>query len=295
MRQLYRAETDEYILVQADFKQLELWVNTAVTRDKVLEESLVSGDVYSEDAKSIFGAGLLTESRLRKELSVGPDNTDNWLQLVAIARNQGELSTLISSMKKCDCKTKKCTNPDYHVKVSSRHTSKTGHLAGQYACGLPKFHMQMLEADQTITWELSQLVFDGLHKRYARSFAFHKEEMRRVMLCGYSESRILFNRRSYPAPPELSEVANFPIQATAAEIAHLAMVMLDEILRKRFPWHPYMIIMQQHDAFVLEVQKRILAEVLVILKECMEQPHEIEGRVWTFPVDIKTGKRFSDT
>lgn len=255
MRQLYTAE-EEFKLIQADFKQLELRVMAAIAKDEVLEAAIATGDVYTEDAKAIFG--------------------------------------LPSTMQRCKCKGT-CLSPLTHVKDSARHTAKTGHLAFQYGCGLPKFHMQMLEADQSITWRLSETVFHGLRKRYWRTVQYWQEEMARVRRTCYSETRVLFNRRSYPALPELSEVANFPIQGTAAEIANIAMVGLDEELRARYPKHPYMIIMQQHDAFVLEVHHTLVEEVSEILKKYMEQPHIIEGRTWTFPVDIKSGKRFSDT
>lgn len=255
MRQLYTAEPG-YKLIQADKKQLELRVMAAVAKDEVLEAAIASGDVYTEDAKAIF--------------------------------------KLPDSMQRCKCKGT-CLSPLTHVKDSARHTAKTGHLAFQYGCGLPKFHMQMLEADQSIQWQLSKHVFESLRKRYWRTVEYWKEEYARVRRTCYSETRILHNRRSYPALPDLSEVANFPIQGTAADIMNLEMVALDAILTKRYPRHPYMIIMQQHDAFVFEVAIELIDEVEALIKETMEKPHEIEGREWVFPVDIKKGKRFSDT
>lgn len=289
IRQLYTAGPG-YKLIQADFKQLELRVMAAIAKDEVLEAAIATGDVYTEDARAIFAPGFLTKNRLQTELGVAGE----WKLLVKIARDRGVLDKLIASMQRCKC-SGGCKNPDYHISNDSRQSSKFGHLGFQYGCGLPQFHRLMLETDQSVTWGLSKHVFESLRKRYWRTVEYWKEEMARVRRNCYSETRILFNRRTYPALPDLSEVANFPIQGTAAEIANIAMVALDEDLCSRYPRHPYMIIMQQHDAFVLEVLESLVEEVSEILRNVMEQPHIIEGREWVFPVDIKSGKRFSDT
>jgi DNA polymerase-1 len=109
---------------------------------------------------------------------------------------------------------------------------------------------------------------------------------------GYSESRILHRRRVYPSRPDITEVANYPIQSTASDIANLAMIELDRRLKKFVP--EARILTQLHDAFDVECPYRDQRVVKDIMKECMEAEYEINGRKRSFPVDFKIADRWSD-
>lgn len=249
---MYRAAPG-WKLVHADKSQGELRVMAAITQDPALIEALASGDVYTADAKDIFG--------------------------------------LPRHLVKCECKGG-CKAPNLHLKKEARHQSKIGHLAFQYGAGLGTFHSQMLESDQTITFRNSMLVFGGMRKKYKRTVEWWFEEQARVLANHCSESRILFTKRSYPRPPPLTEIANFPVQTTLADDMNLSLVMLDEQLNQ-FGDEAHIII-QFHDAVDVECKPEIVNDVKHVVKVCMEQPRIIEGREYIFPVDLKVGDSWNE-
>lgn len=250
-------------LIGADWAQQELRVMWPIARDEVLGAALQSGDVYTEDAKAIFGLHPGTHKKVEK------------------------------------CEKGQCPDPEHHVKSSARHTAKTGHLAFQFGVGLAKFHTQMIEADQSVTFETSRLVWEALRKRYFRTVEYWFEEQEKVLRTHYSETRILHRRRLYPRPPDLSEVANFPVQGTARDIASICLVQVSKLIKQKYKrrtgkgyWAYF--IKDFHDAFMLEAKDEVAEEVCSRVVSIMQQPFEIEGRVCTFPVEAKIGARESD-
>lgn len=248
MRVMYQARPD-WVMVGADYSQLELRVMAAVSKDEQLEANLQSGDVYTEDAKACFG--------------------------------------LPSHMTKCDCKVKPCAFPDKHVKGGARKAAKIVHLGFQYGAGTPTIYTQALEQDRDIKYGLIKEVHDKLKSVYAGTVRYWFREQELVRQQGFSESRILGRRRSYPREPELTAVANYPIQATASDVANLAMLALDKRLRPFQKRNRAALLLQLHDAFYLEAHPDVVEDVVHAVKESMEQPFEIEGRTWVFPTEIK--------
>lgn len=254
------ARSDDYCLVGADYRQLELWVARAINGDPVLAAALEAGDVYTEDAKFLF--------------------------------------SLPAHMGRCKCEGA-CTKPTQHIKKKARQDAKVGHLAFQYGCELNTFYRQMLEADQDMAFSTAALLHAGLRKRYARTVEWWYEELERVARLGWSESRVLMCRKTYPATPELQTVANWPIQTTAAEVHGLAWLTLGSGRKgrpgtlARFGGEA-LLVKQWYDAFLVECHKGIVDDVVPVVREAMEQPHVIEGREWRFLVDVKTGRRESD-
>lgn len=255
MRAMYRAAPG-HVLVHADYSQLELRVMAAVSGDSVLSAALASGDVYTEDAKDLF--------------------------------------RLPAHYTKCKCDKREgpCKYPDKHVKDAIRKQAKIIHLLFQYAGGEAAIFKAGLEQDRSLTFRTVQLIRQGLLNRYAQTVAYWDAEHARVMETGYSESRILQRRRTYPREPPPTETANYPIQSTASDIANLAMIELDKKLKKHVPGAQ--ILIQLHDAFDVECREGDKRIVNDIMQEVMEKPFIIEGKKFTFPVEIKTGEKWSE-
>jgi DNA polymerase I-like protein with 3'-5' exonuclease and polymerase domains len=243
LRAMYRAAPGK-VLIHADFSQLELRVMAAVSKDEVLAKALTTGDVYTEDAKDIFG--------------------------------------LPAHFTKKD------------VKPASRKQAKVVHLGFQYGAGTGALYIQSLESDRTLKFSQVSLIHAAMKKRYHRTVSYWTEEQERVRNTGYSESRILHRRRTYPREPPITEIANYPIQSTASDIANLAMIELDAALRKYKLKGDF--VTQLHDAFDVESpgDAKTIDDVQSIMRDCMEKPREIEGVMYKFPVDIKVGTHWSD-
>lgn len=263
LRRMYAAPPG-HILIEADYKQQELYVMWLIARDEALGAGL-RGDVYTEDAKAIF--------------------------------------KLPSNITKCKCEGK-CTNvydpisnpSGTHIKDGVRKTAKVGHLAFQYAAGLNAIYMQMLPTDPKIKYSTVDIVHRGLKDHYHRTVSYWHEELERVKKTGYSETRILHRRRYYPREPPITEVVNYPIQGTAAEITTLAIIDLDDMFARTKMRNPVGLWGQFHDAVIVcvpdtDAWKRRGADMV---REAMEQEHTIEGQKHRFRVDLKVGYNWAD-
>lgn len=175
---------------------------------------------------------------------------------------------------------------DQPVKKPARQSAKIIRLARQYGAGLSTCYSQALRMDRTFTLGRTKTLMSAFDRRYYRTVAYWKEEMARVLETGYSESRIMGRRRTYPRPPELSEVANYPIQATAADIMNEEILRLDERLRAELP--EAHIIIQLHDAVDVECPERLVPQVERIIDEVMNRDVTLCGMTRNFGIDRKT-------
>lgn len=180
------------------------------------------------------------------------------------------------------------------LKPAARQLAKTVHLGYQYGAGTDALYRQAVEVDRSLRYDAVALVHAGMKRRYSQTVAYWYEEQARVRETGYSESRILGQRRSYPREPPITEIANYPIQSTAADVANLALIRLDAQLSGAS--RDARIIGQFHDAFLLEVpdEESHLSPVRGLVRDCMEQQHDINGRKRSFPAELKEGYSWSD-
>lgn len=178
------------------------------------------------------------------------------------------------------------------VKKSAYKLAKEVHLAFQYGAGLPTVYARCLREDRRLTYKSVKETFYKMRQRYHRTVAYWDEEMARVKSQGYSEARILGHRRYYPVQPPITEVANYPAQATAAELSMIAMLAIRKQLKtfKRFA----KLIAFTHDSFDVEASEDAEPEVKEMMKTEMERPVYIEGCMYVFPVDIKSGFLWSE-
>lgn len=191
-----------------------------------------------------------------------------------------------------------------------RQASKTGHLAAQYGAGFGPFYRNLLEMDRNFPFKLARALFAKFPITYWRTVEWWAEEMARVQRLGYSETHILHRRIVYPAMPDRSKVANFPIQGTASDIANIVMDLLDRALERinkramplqiwRLPedevQKPCGLVLQVHDFFGVECWEALTDEVADVMKRLMgETEFTINNKVWKFGVEVKRGPWWSD-
>ena len=176
--------------------------------------------------------------------------------------------------------------PEEKVKKGARQSAKIIRLGRQYGAGVKTCYAQALRMDRTFTLSRTQLLVAAFDKRYYRTVQYWHEEMERVLACGYSESRLMGRRRTYPRPPELSETVNYPIQATAADMMNLELIALDERLRADCP--SAHIIIQLHDAIDVECPEKDVPLVERIIDEVMDREWTICGVTRMFGIERKT-------
>lgn len=172
------------------------------------------------------------------------------------------------------------------VKKAARQAAKIIRLARQYGAGLGACYAQALRTDRSFTISRTKLLMAQFDRRYYRTVEYWREETQRVMEKGYSESRLLGRRRVYPLPPDLSEIANWPIQSTASDIMNMEILELDQRLRDEVP--SAHIIIQLHDAVDVECREDDAPKVERIIDEVMNREWTFNHLTRPFHIDRKT-------
>jgi len=120
--------------------------------------------------------------------------------------------------------------------------------------------------------------------------AWHQRMMRTADEVGEVRSAILGRRRCFPLKQfELSEVVNFPVQSTGADIINLGLMdVMPRLPADAFP------ILQIHDAVVFECDEddQELVKEIVVKSFTREVTHE--GITVNFPVDARSGKSWAE-
>lgn len=185
--------------------------------------------------------------------------------------------------------------PDYDVKKLKpglRKSAKIIHLGRQYGAGVKTVFAQALRQDRRFTFDNTRKLMKAWDKTYYRTVRYWDEEMQRVLESGYSEGRVLGGRRVYPRPPERSEVANYPVQRTAAELMNLELIDLHGRLKLEVP--SAKIIIQLHDAIDVECPADKEEQVTRIVNDVMQREWSFCGVTRAFPIELKT-TRYPDT
>ncbi len=224
----------------------------AITGDEALGNGIRKGNVYVEEAKEYFS--------LPAYMTKKPDGVPY--------------------------------DPSLHIKPEAYKITKNTRLAAQYGSGKKKFFQQLIGNDRSVQYDAAMRVRDKFLERNKRTVQWWDEEMDRVYNTSYSESRIMNRRRVYPRPPERPDIANYPIQSTAADVKNIALIAVaDGLVKYKMRSR---IIIDLHDAIYVNTPRAEVAAMKDLLQSCMERPYVIQGKTYTFPVDMEAQERWSD-
>jgi DNA polymerase-1 len=120
--------------------------------------------------------------------------------------------------------------------------------------------------------------------------AWHQRMMRTADQLGEVRSIVFGRRRAFPLKQfDLSEVVNFPIQSTAADLMNRGLMhIMPKLPLTAFP------ILQIHDAAVFECDEDDGDKVKGLVKECFTQEVTHENVTIGFPIDVKVGRSWAE-
>jgi uracil-DNA glycosylase family 4 len=120
--------------------------------------------------------------------------------------------------------------------------------------------------------------------------AWHQNMMRTADRDGEIRSMILGRRRCFPIKQfELSEVVNFPIQSSGADLINLGLMdIMPRLPKTTFP------ILQIHDAVVFECDEDDQDFVKQLVVTSFTRDVTYNGNTMNFPVDAKSGKSWAE-
>ena len=218
LRRYFIPESSDYVLLDADYSQIELRLLAVISDDEAMKQAFIEGeDIHTATACRVFG--------------VAPDQ----------------------------------------VTVELRKRAKAVNFGIVY--GMGEFS---LAEDLHISRAAAKEYIDGYMASYPGVSAYLSGVIKQAYEDGYVTTE--FGRRR--AIPELAAqnknlkhfgervAMNSPIQGTAADIIKIAMIRVDDALRKS--GYDARLILQVHDELIVECHKDCRDEVLAMLKHEME-------------------------
>ena len=160
-----------------------------------------------------------------------------------------------------------------------------------------------LRANLGTTKEEAQNFLDGYFKNFSTLASYLEEIKKSAEKTGFTET--FFSRRRYfPAIkskiPYIKASAermavNAPLQGTSADIIKLAMIGIEEYLKKNNLENDVFIVLQIHDELVFEISDKKLKEVLPKIEEIMEGVLDLEETLGVpLAVNGEVGKNWGE-
>ena len=239
LRRYFIPENSDYVLLDADYSQIELRLLAVISDDEAMKQAFLDGaDIHTATACRVFGVdpdGVSVELRKRaKAINFG------------IVYGMGEFSL----------------SEDLHI---SRAAAK-----------------EYIESYMASYPGVSQYLSDVVKKAYDDGFVSTMFGRRRNIpeLAAQNKNLKHFGERV---------AMNSPIQGTAADIIKIAMIRVDQALKKS--GYDAKLILQVHDELIVECHKDHREAVLTLLKQEMENAVTLSVPML---VDAKWGKDWYD-
>ena len=132
-----------------------------------------------------------------------------------------------------------------------------------------------------------------IKQKYPRWMEWRERLLRETRLRGYAASALLGRRRYFVAGLVSTEILNFPIQSTAADIINLAAIKLHGIKTADTGWDVHLM-GQVHDWLGYEVREDQAEAWGQVMAEVMPGPHLIGGVTRDYPVDVAIADNWKD-
>lgn len=141
-----------------------------------------------------------------------------------------------------------------------------------------------------VTLQMIATMVSTMKTKMPQVGAWHQRMMRVAEQHGEIRSVIYGRRRVFPLRQfDLSEVVNFPVQSTAADLMNRGLMRTMQALPETaFP------ILQIHDAAIFECDEGDAEDVRDIVRDCFTQEVTYEGVTVAFPIDVKIGNSWAE-
>lgn len=254
IRSIYIAPKGEK-LVSFDLEQVEPRMSAYLSGDEEFIKAVETGDIHTAVAQIIFiHNGVL------------PDE----LKDSATAKTKGK--PLRQVAKKCG-------------------------LGISYGAGAEKI-FETLRADKhKITFTEVCRALDKLQKAFRRYYDFVQENLEKCQKDGHIVIGFMTGRKRWLGhAPKPQEIANSPIQSGAADLMNTRIIQLYDFFNKTYNQVKKIvkIIAQVHDQVIVQVPDALVKRVERDIARIMGQKVRIGKREVVFPIEQKTGVRWSE-
>ena len=140
-----------------------------------------------------------------------------------------------------------------------------------------------------VTLEQVHYFRERLNRQHPRIVSFQDELFKKAKETDTITAPISGRVKHFYGQVKITEVCNYPIQMTAADLINRAIREVDTAFDD---WSTHRILLQIHDALLVETRKPLAA--MRILKTAMERPVILDGKPTSFEVDFKAGKSWGE-
>lgn len=162
-----------------------------------------------------------------------------------------------------------------------------------YEGSLPTLYASVVRDYPSVLMQDIARILSIVKNQMAGVGRWHRELEQIAARDGEIRSAILGRRRCFPlGNAELQTLVNFPVQATGADIMDIALAALDVALDAEVPSAD--IILQVHDAGVVECDEDDAPRVAEIINRTCAQEHSNGNTTIKFPVDVHSGDTWAE-
>ena len=178
-----------------------------------------------------------------------------------------------------------------------RQVAKKCGLGISYGAGAEKI-FETLRADKhKITFTEVCRALDKLQRAFRRYYDFVQENLEKCQKDGYIVAGFLSGRKRWLGhAPKPQEIANTPIQSGAADLMNLRIIELYDWFEKVYNKVKKVvrIVAQVHDQVIVEVPDNLVKAVERDIARIMGKKVRVGDREVVFPIEQKTGNRWSE-
>jgi len=301
LRAMYRPSPGN-VFVAADYSALELWIVAIYSQAANLLTALQAADVHRVNTEALFNLkfadklGEAASTGCAKHGTIPPSCFD-----LIDAGKKFKCDWDAAAVGCADCVVAAQTAFDLTVDklAKLRVQSKRFVYAGNYGGSENTIWMKLLVEFPSLRLEDVMFLSQQWKKvnpqisqtAHANEQLYYRRRLQHGV--GWLESPIL-GRRRYWTGKEFgpTDAANYPIQSAAADIVNGALIALnaDAIALGG------LLVAQVHDSLVYEVPEHNAEKLKALLEQRMPGEYRFIGRpgIWSFPVEAKIGKNWSE-
>jgi DNA polymerase I len=170
-----------------------------------------------------------------------------------------------------------------------RDVAKNCGFAISYIAGADKLFEHLIQHGFEVDMSACEGIISAIHTAYWRYYQFVEENVQLCRKQGFLRTPFLGRKRWLGYWPQVTEIANFPIQSGVADVMGERLLDIDARLPPKCSQ-----IIYAYDAAIYEVPENQVDKVKGLLTETWEVPVQIPGgRSFDQPIDLKDGDRWS--
>jgi uracil-DNA glycosylase family 4 len=171
-----------------------------------------------------------------------------------------------------------------------RNIAKTVGLAINYLAEAKTVYIKLNTEGFEITLPEVEALLSLLRNAYATYYRYAYNNIELVKKQGYLRSVLSGRKRFFGFNPKPTEVANFPIQTSIADIMNERLIALEQELPNECN-----IVAQIHDAAIIETPIAEVENVKELIRKHYDEPIRFPDREpFVIPIDLKVGEKWSD-